>query len=162
MVFSCLKHGDFNSIKVRLELPLLCFTLFSSTKFQFHKGTIRTSDEPTEVFPVKLFQFHKGTIRTYGQYRHGHNQVDFNSIKVRLERLLDLTLISFLTVFQFHKGTIRTVIQVAVSIQISNFNSIKVRLELSPYYLDRILQTFQFHKGTIRTLCSCSRTYRGS
>ena len=55
---------------------------------------------------------------------------DFNSIKVRLERILDMTVKSTLPEFQFHKGTIRT---------------------LSCYHLDRITSRFQFHKGTIRT-----------
>ena len=33
---------NFNSIKVRLELPIHCFVVASHSSFQFHKGTIRT------------------------------------------------------------------------------------------------------------------------
>ena len=76
-----------------------------------------------------IFQFHKGTIRTTAIPLQSKKQVNFNSIKVRLERLILL-----FAIFQSF-----------------NFNSIKVRLE-HPYSLKQnggIL--FQFHKGTIRT-----------
>ena len=53
----------------------------------------------------------------------------FNSIKVRLEHLLNIHL-NKIQVFQFHKGTIRT---------------------LFPYEKVRYYAIFQFHKGTIRT-----------
>ena len=55
------------------------------TKFQFHKGTIRTDFGK----PVKL------------------KRVNFNFIKVRLERIGKGNGVSF-NKFQFHKGTIRT------------------------------------------------------
>ena len=54
---------DFNSIKVRLELPGLCQAVEVSG-FQFHKGTIRTRERATEGRTDRPFQFHKGTIRT--------------------------------------------------------------------------------------------------
>ena len=38
------------------------------TKFQFHKGTIRTLQEGISVSQSLEFQFHKGTIRTYEYY----------------------------------------------------------------------------------------------
>ena len=54
---------DFNSIKVRLELESTvqnhCVRIF-----QFHKGTIRTHKENTDMEIAIKFQFHKGTIRT--------------------------------------------------------------------------------------------------
>ena len=56
------------------------------TKFQFHKGTIRTQ------IPVH-------NIRA--AFAH------FNSIKVRLEHVANDTLVRGI-LFQFHKGTIRT------------------------------------------------------
>ena len=56
--------------------------------------------------------------------------VNFNSIKVRLERTQKAT----------------------VEIQLTNFNSIKVRLELAVLGNVGHVSTFQFHKGTIRTL----------
>ena len=57
-----LRH--FNSIKVRLE-PVDYSPFFAITQFQFHKGTIRT-DENTSL-----------SVGTS----------NFNSIKVRLERM---------------------------------------------------------------------------
>ena len=74
----------FNSIKVRLEHAIR-HTHDIPAKFQFHKGTIRT----TEIEHKLVIFLH------------------FNSIKVRLElRLASLILLAEL--FQFHKGTIRT------------------------------------------------------
>ena len=55
--------------------------------------------------------------------------LDFNSIKVRLERV---------------QGK-------ALRLTLANFNSIKVRLEQNFKWLLKQASTFQFHKGTIRT-----------
>ena len=79
-----------------------------------------------------VFQFHKGTIRTsIEQSRRGCGQLNFNSIKVQLER---------------------TLLQCFLQLS-KNFNSIKVQLE--PAFLSFalcVLPQFQFHKGTIRTM----------
>ena len=59
-----------------------------------------------------------------------HFQGDFNSIKVRLE----LPLMGYSSPgypFQFHKGTIRTSATNGIVVNVPNFNSIKVRLEPS-------------------------------
>ena len=53
------------------------------------------------------FQFHKGAIRTYDGYSKRCNFTNFNSIKVRLERVPRLPCVP-LPPFQFHKGAIRT------------------------------------------------------
>ena len=75
----------FNSIKVRLELELRSI-INALSKFQFHKGAIRTVASSTPLRADESFQFHKGAIRTLacgcGQDIMRH----FNSIKVRLER----------------------------------------------------------------------------
>ena len=98
--------------------------------------------------------------------------MDFNSIKVRLERYTDV-LSTRLHKFQFHKGAIRTTFTALYQQHPSDFNSIKVRLELGarsanpPFArnfnsikvrLEPILDNanygaalFQFHKGAIRT-----------
>ena len=60
------KIHDFNSIKVRLE-PNSDTGECPQTKFQFHKGTIRTRPHLHTAFLIKEFQFHKGTIRTVSQ-----------------------------------------------------------------------------------------------
>ena len=78
------RFNNFNSIKVRLE-PLQKYKEIQNSKFQFHKGTIRTLfKSDVSDFPLP-FQFHKGTIRTVRQ------QYTNECIS-----------------FQFHKGTIRT------------------------------------------------------
>ena len=75
----------------------------------------------------------------------------FNSIKVRLERLITFASATLALRFQFHKGTIRTYDILLYLSALSYFNSIKVRLELI-YALGLIAAyLFQFHKGTIRT-----------
>ena len=53
------------------------------------------------------FQFHKGTIRTAMLATENISQLNFNSIKVRLEHG-ETSGISSVARFQFHKGTIRT------------------------------------------------------
>ena len=35
------------------------------TKFQFHKGTIKTKSTLRYISAKKAFQFHKGTIKTF-------------------------------------------------------------------------------------------------
>ena len=40
-------------------------------KFQFHKGTIKTTKGQFEKGRAKTFQFHKGTIKTKNPYFAG-------------------------------------------------------------------------------------------
>ena len=56
--------GNFNSIKVQLELGLPA-AFVERAAFQFHKGTIRTRRVASKPRASNSFQFHKGTIRTY-------------------------------------------------------------------------------------------------
>ena len=56
--------------------------------FQFHKGTIRTTDVQRQIEQTNLFQFHKGTIRTICLNDYYKLNRNFNSIKVQLELLL--------------------------------------------------------------------------
>ena len=58
------------------------------SKFQFHKGTIRTPHSDRKDNIQQTFQFHKGTIRTW----------------------LSAAEMMWVPTFQFHKGTIRTLI----------------------------------------------------
>ena len=55
------------------------------TLFQFHKGTIKTSNGETVVNGNVLFQFHKGTIKTRSLTIRKLRVTNFNSIKVRLK-----------------------------------------------------------------------------
>ena len=105
----------FNSIKVRLEQA-----------FWFYRDAV-----------AFLFQFHKGTIRTFKSVCFIKMFSDFNSIKVRLERVSERTKRP-LAWFQFHKGTIRT---------------------WSGYSLIMCRSIFQFHKGTIRTWWHVSKRF---
>ena len=79
-----------------------------------------------------VFQFHKGAIRTYADVGLDSRNLNFNSIKVRLEPPFSPIL----------------------ALILKDFNSIKVRLE--PQDIKDIIfeQLFQFHKGAIRTSCS--------
>ena len=66
-------------------------TITCIDKFQFHKGTIRTSLALHKYHAYDAFQFHKGTIRTNNTAIINHGAL-----------------------FQFHKGTIRTLILILV------------------------------------------------
>ena len=68
--------GDFNSIKVQLKL----------------------SKEELDAMPI-LFQFHKGTIKTTDDREQVKQNNNFNSIKVQLKPGSDVDLVSFYTHF---------------------------------------------------------------
>ena len=78
------------------------------SKFQFHKGTIKTSHLAFTPKSFTIFQFHKGTIKT-----------------LECEQWLPL-----LPLFQFHKGTIKTSTPRLPTSTNDYFNSIKVQLRL--------------------------------
>ena len=100
------------------------------TRFQFHKGTIRTMNCMFLHTYILYFNSIKVRLEHVKETITFSIFINFNSIKVRLEQsgLSDIALL--LLLFQFHKGTIRTKPQSFTSLP-----SIK----------------FQFHKGTIRT-----------
>ena len=106
-------HLDFNSIKVRLEpLDRFCLDLLRS-RFQFHKGTIRTHSYE-EIFEV-LINFN--SIKVQLELLRPHLRLlhrNFNSIKVQLELKGDYRLRPYMG-FQFHKGTIRTTTATSLS-----------------------------------------------
>ena len=78
---------DFNSIKVRLKLSVLCPITEHGLVFQFHKGTIKTNRTRRPSARPALFQFHKGTIKTLINFTALCQVLkNFNSIKVRLKR----------------------------------------------------------------------------
>ena len=100
----------------------------AKSRFQFHKGTIRTAGNHVGKVGINVFQFHKGTIRTDSGF-------SFHAP----------------TLFQFHKGTIRTSLGVMFHAIHGYFNSINVRLEPAGSAVEGSSDRFQFHKGTIRT-----------
>ena len=127
--FILLTEANFNSIKVRLELwqqqsSSLSISNFNSIKVRLEQGAY------AEPFSHYKFQFHKGTIRTSYGDKWDWLDFHFNSIKVRLEPGFSSE-VSFYHVFQFHKGTIRTNIIRLLLKLLQHFNSIKVRLELA-------------------------------
>ena len=119
----------FNSIKVRLKLSLRRVKA-AVCKFQFHKGTIKTSDLFVNSGQDVVFQFHKGTIKTRHLLIELMALLNFNSIKVRLKLIEDA-------------------LKPCLS---SDFNSIKVRLKHGNETGRTVRnKEFQFHKGTIKT-----------
>ena len=99
---------DFNSIKVRLEPTPSAISTSSSPYFNSIKVRLEPpiDQQPDEQ---RLFQFHKGTIRTSdGRQREMEDFYNFNSIKVRLELYDGERVFYGVNGFQFHKGTIRT------------------------------------------------------
>ena len=123
------------------------------SRFQFHKGTIRTAlfnSVCTAFFNFNsikvrleprarkrnahtlIFQFHKGTIRTCLKLLEGmRNAIIFQFHKGTIRTRSYPRHRHFSLPFQFHKGTIRTTAKETFAISVTNFNSIKVRLELS-------------------------------
>ena len=145
--------SSFNSMKVRLKHAMVTvvgikLTCFNSMKvrlkrdgdggghktdvFQFHEGPIKTSPRvPCSSFSSR-FQFHEGPIKTELKLNAAGRSNCFNSMKVRLKPLQDITADSR-ALFQFHEGPIKT-------------SSCQPRCICSP--------VFQFHEGPIKTLPS--------
>ena len=101
------------------------------TKFQFHKGTIKTLVSDTCV-PI--------------------DNINFNSIKVRLKHLIFCCTLFNIKYFNSIKVRLKLVIAIKVAIYaLGYFNSIKVRLKHSFVLASKNPIIFQFHKGTIKT-----------
>ena len=60
-------------------------TFIVMTRFQFHKGTIKTAYYAALRGDEFKFQFHKGTIKTTLQLKVTFLLLNFNSIKVQLK-----------------------------------------------------------------------------
>ena len=106
------------------------------TKFQFHKGTIKTLVSDTCV-PI--------------------DNINFNSIKVRLKHLIFCCTLFNIKYFNSIKVRLKLVIAIKVAIYaLGYFNSIKVRLKRPAYSGSQHTPRFQFHKGTIKTERSLS------
>ncbi len=97
------------------------------------------------------FQFHKGSIKTSCRSRSCSRTTSFNSIKVRLRRLPLQGSCDSSDRFQFHKGSIKTRLQAVYQLPSRSFNSIKVRLRPSCPNCASSRSEFQFHKGSIKT-----------
>ena len=81
------QQQHFNSIKVRLEA--ICKKLrFFYIIFQFHKGAIGAYGATINNNLHVGFQFHKGAIGVLRKDLITIGDVNFNSIKVRLENCL--------------------------------------------------------------------------
>ena len=100
-------YRDFNSIKVRLKRKI--HTLPGSpSRFQFHKGTIKTPKWSILGSGVTTFQFHKGTIKTSLFFSDFLSFSLFQFHKGTIKTLLLVAILVETALFQFHKGTIKT------------------------------------------------------
>ena len=81
--------SNFNSIKVRLELTQI-YENRSSVVFQFHKGAIRTGLPLTLLQATEYFNSIKVRLERVIYEVSDTGNIDFNSIKVRLERFFAL------------------------------------------------------------------------
>ena len=97
----------FNSIKVRLE-PNSSAVIWRRFRFQFHKGTIRTSRVRRRCASFRDFNSIKVRLEQVGNIALNPFPLYFNSIKVRLEHSAVSQRQRLEQAFQFHKGTIRT------------------------------------------------------
>ena len=97
------------------------------------------------------FQFHKGAIRTV-EFSHLLGvELNFNSIKVRLELHIRLFFQVYIRDFNSIKVRLELHIRLFFQVYIRDFNSIKVRLEQLCGESLAHGSLFQFHKGAIRT-----------
>ena len=85
VVSSKVHHTHFNSIMVQLK-PYKDFKEIRKRLFQFHNGTIKTSDFNEDTSLCYVFQFHNGTIKTntFHLFQRIHIRY-FNSIMVQLK-----------------------------------------------------------------------------
>ena len=123
--------SGFNSTLVRLRQCARLSNASACGAFQFHIGSIKTSNARTVTSARHTFQFHIGSIKR-SQPALGE--------ALRLE-------------FQFHIGSIKTGQQPLGVHRASCFNSTLVRLRLADRALDLPTggEEFQFHIGSIKT-----------
>ena len=82
--------------------------MFTAQVFQFHKGTIRTLRTSHKVIEIINFNSIKVQLERKYPDKHINTDTHFNSIKVQLEQSVSTLMSSIIGSFQFHKGTIRT------------------------------------------------------
>ena len=118
--------------------------------FQFHYGTIKSSNTPVCSSGRKRFQFHYGTIKRQRNLLSVVWVQYFNSTMVRLKVVGQEPAIE-LAKFQFHYGTIKSVATWNTLCPLWNFNSTMVRLKAGePSTRTPCISVFQFHYGTIK------------
>ena len=103
----------------------------TSTKFQFHYGTIKSKNNNYPTLDMFRFQFHYGTIKRVRPFPKLPWLVDFNSTMVRLKAKTARGTHRD-TQFQFHYGTIK---REGAEAEV------------------RGIRGFQFHYGTIKRFC---------
>ena len=100
------QHRNFNSIKVQLK-HLILLEIIKIVKFQFHKGTIKTTQSSVDAQYAQNFNSIKVQLKQHADILCALLANYFNSIKVQLKQSYYLCLYPYF-VFQFHKGTIKT------------------------------------------------------
>ena len=144
--------SNFNSIKVRLKQESY-YWLSRKSRFQFHKGTIKTPCFADGVIaPIRNFNSIKVRLKQEFLVAYQEENTDFNSIKVRLKPPYPPCFLWACCQFQFHKGTIKTFVCFATDVIAPQFQfhkgTIKTRWGIW-CFVD--FWRFQFHKGTIKT-----------
>ena len=100
----------FNSIKVRLKHTAV-ESSDGTTRFQFHKGTIKTRVGRIGATKLLIFQFHKGTIKTARDIPFTATAALFQFHKGTIKTKAATKWLHIRKVFQFHKGTIKTALR---------------------------------------------------
>ena len=99
---------------------------------------------------LESFQFHKGTIKTSEAAERFRYPPHFNSIKVRLKHIY-CRRGRWSNKFQFHKGTIKTMKAFKDVCRTFEFQFHKGTIKTGISAAGQSIQRFQFHKGTIKT-----------
>ena len=101
----------------------------SQSSFQFHKGTIKTTQDLQGVGPVDNFNSIKVRLKQGREYEHSIRPNTFQFHKGTIKTLGCSPPLNKRPSFQFHKGTIKTHFPLMVITVLLHFNSIKVRLK---------------------------------
>ena len=84
-------HIRFQFHKGTIKTLIYALTLVGGYLFQFHKGTIKTRTVAVSRTANATFQFHKGTIKTSLLTHNALSVAYFNSIKVRLKHIKNVS-----------------------------------------------------------------------
>ena len=99
-----------------------------------------------------LFQFHNGSIKTSQDFLFSHYLLCFNSTMVQSKLFLNKFLFLAAVQFQFHNGSIKTEYSKITEIFNFSFNSTMVQSKLFSFFFFKFLYfLFQFHNGSIKT-----------
>ena len=102
------RNNRFNSTVVRLKASESKKTTAMTYMFQFHSGSIKSTQNNRNQGHNPRFQFHSGSIKSKMVLHINQQASSFNSTVVRLKAIKQATIYSSAKRFQFHSGSIKS------------------------------------------------------